>query len=219
MSRPSPSSERSPDRFGLRRSSVRTARGLFRSWIDNASVATGRRPDAEEWLALVGREVVEWQRIWLRALDDVRVEHHVHGDDRLTGVRISGPSGTWQWSMDPSGPYRSFQPWPDTTWSDLARHLQPLGEPAADALLYPGWRYRGLTETGRRTVTSATGRSAIEVDLVPTIPWDDPQAGGVDDWPWDLEAADTIQVIEDLMTGAVLEWRCLLDDLVYRRHW
>lgn len=94
-----------------------------------------------------------------------------------------------------------------------------MDDTAVDALLYPGWRYHGLTETARRPLNSALGRAAFEIDLIKTLAWSDPRTLGTDDWPWDVEDAELVQVVEDVETGAVVEWRALFQGKVYERHW
>lgn len=94
-----------------------------------------------------------------------------------------------------------------------------MSDLAVNALLYPGWRHHGLTESGRQPVISALGRPAFEIELIKTLPWSDPRTLGTDDWPWDVEDAELVQVVEDVATGAVVEWRALFHGEVYERHW
>ena len=227
---------RPPDRFGLRRSSITTARGRFRHWYHNHRAALAQLASAlqrlehgtsrgaeDERAGMWGNEVPEQHTggsaYWVAAPDRMRSESRDRGSNEISSVHMTDENGQFWWSMWPSGSNRNFNPWSDDPWIGNPRHEDPLGELAVNALLYPGWRYRGLTEVDRWPVTSALGRPATEVDLVRTLPWSDPRTLGTDDWPWDIEDAELVQVIEDSATGAVVEWRALFQGGVYERHW
>lgn len=228
---------RPPDRFGLRRSSIKTAQGIFRHWIHDHRAAdaqlasalerldhgTSRGPEddrAGTWASEVSEHHVIESTYWVSSPDLMRSECRANGTDGLASVSITNENGRGGWAMLPSGPDFGFNPWSsDPPSNRLQRWHDPMGDLAVNALLYPGWRYHGLTETARRPIASGPGRPGIEIDLVRTLPWSDPRTRGTDDWPWDIEDAELVQVIEDDETGAVIEWRCLYQGEMFERHW
>lgn len=232
-----PPMTRPPDRFGLRRSTITTARGRFRSWVHNHRAADAQLASALErlqhgtsrgaeddragmWRGQVPEQHTAESIYWVMAPDRMRSEFRGDRSDAIASVHIVNERGRFWWSMLPSGSHLDANPWAhDPTSNDLKRWHDPMDDRAVNGLLYPGWRYHGLTETSRRPVISALGRPAIQIDLVRTLPWSDPRTLGTDDWPWDAESVESVEVIEDVATGAVMEWRALFQGETYERHW
>lgn len=229
--------DRPPDRFGRRRSSVRTARGIVRSWEhlkreraareasrqERLRAGTDRGPtDSRPMPAAAGPET--WshaQRVWMEAPDRVRIERIEPADPTLTGVTVATEKGIATWFPMSHGPRRSWQSYqPDPPNSiDMQRHFRPLPHPMANALIYPGWAFNGLRTTGQQlSVTSVLGRPATEIELMRQIPWSDPESGGSDDLPWFvIQDADRVWLREDDATGAILEIRAMFDGEVFHR--
>ena len=89
----------------------------------------------------------------------------------------------------------------------------------ANALLYPGWAFNGLRETGNRhPVVSVLNRPATDIELVRMIPWSDPESGGTDDFPYFFEDAEQTWLQEDKATGAIIEVRGVFAGEVFERH-
>lgn len=89
----------------------------------------------------------------------------------------------------------------------------------ANALLYPGWAFNGLRETGRRqSVISVLDRPATDIELVRLIPWSDPESRGTDDFPYFFEDAEQIWLQEDDATDAIIEVRGVFAGEVFGRH-
>lgn len=227
---------RPPDRFGLQRSRVTTARGRYRTWRDprrvaEASIASARerirhatsrgRQDERgaEWIAQMGDPFERETRCWVSAPDSVRTEEWMDGRPLPVRISISDGSGSHGWRMMPAGVYRYGSGWSSDPGPGNARRFNPAGDPMANALLYPGWRYLGLTEIGRQPVISELGRPSSEIELVPTLPWSDPRTLGSADLPHDVEDAAPLIVVEDDATGAVVEWRSLFESEVFERYW
>ena len=163
-------------------------------------------------------------RCWVWGPDRVRTETWSDGRPLPIGaapirVSISDGSGSHSWGMVPAGIYPTSNVWSDDPGVMNPRRFDPVGDPMANALLYPGWRLLGLTETARRPVISELGRPSTEIELVPTIPWSDPRTLGAPDLPHEVENAAPLIVVEDDETGAVVEWRELFEGQVYHRHW
>lgn len=227
---------RPPDRFGLQRSTITTARGRYRTWraprrMARAAIASagervrygtsrGRSDErGDEWFAQMGEPFERTIQLWLSAPDLVRTEAWTEPDALPRNVGISDEFGWHSWGMAPAGPRHALNQWTADPRPGNPRRYNPAGDPMANAFLYPGWRYLGLTATGRRPIVSALGRPSTEIELFPTLPWSDPRTLGADDLPADVEDAVPLIVIEDDETGAVVEWRCLFDGEVYERHW
>ena len=227
---------RPPDRFGLRRSTITTARGPYRTWVHprrmaEASIAsarerirhgTSRGPQderIEERRAWMGDPFESETCLWVAAPDNVRTELQAERSLLPDVATISGASGQHGWTKFPAGPHHFVNEWSGDSWIGNPRRMNPVGDPMANGLLYPGWRYVGLTEMSRRPSVSELGRSSTEVELIPALPWSDPRTLGADDLPRDVEDVAPLIVIEDDETGAVVEWRALFQGEVYERHW
>ena len=227
--------ERPPDRFGRRRSSVRTARGVAGEWVDwkrrRAAAEASRQSrlragteqmprDARPAITSPGETVTEvTERLWLEAPDRVRVKRIDTADPTSTGATVGTEAGVATWFAMSDGPrrsWRSYQPDPPNS-IDMQRHFQPLPHPMANALLYPGRAFNGLIETGlRRSVTSVLARPATDIELVRQIPSTDPESGGSDDLPWFvIQDADRVWLREDDATGAIVEIRAMFDGEVF----
>lgn len=227
---------RPPDRFGLQRSSITTARGRYRRWSDprrvaEASIASARerirhgtsrgRQDERgaEWVAQMGDPLERETRCWVSAPDGVRTQEWTDGRPHPDVVTIASESGYHGWIRYPAGPHHFVNAWSGDPSAGNPRRVDPAGDWMANSLLYPGWRYLGLTEIGRQPVVSELSRPSSEIELVPTLPWSDPRTLGSADLPHDVEDAVPLIVVEDDETGAVVEWRSLFEGEVFERHW